>query len=54
MSKDERGDPTDDHIDQNLKKVYEEVLNEELPDRFKDLLAKLKSGETPGSSEKTE
>ncbi len=30
-------------IDQSLKKVYEEVLQEELPDRLKDLLAKLKA-----------
>lgn len=29
-------------IDANLKKVYEELVSEELPDRFKDLLAKLK------------
>lgn len=32
-------------IDENLKKVYEEALKEEIPDRFKDLLAQLKAKE---------
>jgi hypothetical protein len=30
-------------IDENLKRVYEAALNEEVPDRFKDLLAQLKA-----------
>ena len=34
-------------IDENLKKVYEAALTEEVPDRFKDLLAQLKAKETP-------
>lgn len=29
-------------IDQNLKRVYEEALKEELPDRFKLLLEQLR------------
>jgi len=29
-------------IDRNLKRVYQEALEEEVPDRFKDLLAKLR------------
>lgn len=29
-------------IDDNLKRVYEETLEEGIPDRFKDLLQKLK------------
>ncbi|MGR3572314.1 NepR family anti-sigma factor [Brevirhabdus sp.] len=28
-------------IDENLKRVYQEVVEEDLPDRFKDLLSKL-------------
>ena len=28
-------------IDENLKKVYQAALEEEVPDRFKDLLARL-------------
>lgn len=37
-------------IDENLKRVYAQALSEELPDRFKDLLAQLKSGGAPASS----
>ena len=32
-------------IDQNLKRVYEEALKEELPDRFKVLLEQLRQKE---------
>jgi hypothetical protein len=34
-------------IDENLKRVYSTALNDELPDRFRDLLAQLKAKE-PG------
>lgn len=30
-------------IDENLKKVFEETLDEGIPDRFKDLLSQLKA-----------
>ena len=33
-------------IDENLKRVYARTVEEELPDRFKDLLAQLKARET--------
>lgn len=33
----------EDAINTNLKKVYDDVLNQEVPDRFKDLLEQLKS-----------
>lgn len=36
-------------IDENLKRVYTAVLNEELPDRFKDLIAQLKADGKPGN-----
>lgn len=32
-------------IDENLKRVYSAALNEELPDRFRDLLAQLRAAE---------
>lgn len=32
-------------IDQNLKRVYDEALKEEVPDRFKILLEQLKARE---------
>ena len=34
-----------DLIGQNLRRVYDEVASEPLPDRFKDLLDQLKKGE---------
>jgi hypothetical protein len=34
-----------EQINDNLKRVYEEALQEEVPDRFKDLLAQLKAKE---------
>jgi hypothetical protein len=36
-------------IDENLKRVYRDSLSEELPDRFRDLLAQLKSKDDAGS-----
>lgn len=33
-------------IDANLKRVYDDMLNQEVPDRFKDLLAQLKAQDT--------
>jgi hypothetical protein len=35
-------------IDENLKRVYDTALNEELPDRFRELLAQLKAQDVPG------
>ncbi len=32
-------------IDDNLKRVYDATLNEDVPQRFLDLLEKLKTGE---------
>jgi hypothetical protein len=48
MTKDKSEDGTDRRairaqIDENLKLVYSEALNEQLPDRFRELLAQLKS-----------
>lgn len=33
-------------IDENLKKVYRKTVEEEVPDRFMELLAQLKQQET--------
>jgi len=54
MKKDHEVDPPKrqairEQIDENLKRVYAAALNEELPDRFRDLLAQLKSREGSGS-----
>ncbi len=32
-------------IDENLKRVFDDALEEEIPDRFKQLLAELKAKE---------
>ncbi|WP_244504738.1 NepR family anti-sigma factor [Jannaschia faecimaris] len=37
-------------IDENLKRVYSDIVQEELPDRFKDLLAVLKAQDADTSS----
>jgi len=34
-----------EQIDDNLKRVYNEILKEQVPDRFKDLLEQLKEKE---------
>ncbi|MGB0497437.1 MAG: NepR family anti-sigma factor [Rubricella sp.] len=39
----------DRQIDENLKRVFSEKLDEDLPDRFKDLIAQLKA-QDPGTS----
>ena len=33
-------------IDNNIKRIYQQTLEEDIPDRFKDLLSKLKEQET--------
>ncbi|MHA6323836.1 NepR family anti-sigma factor [Roseivivax sp. CAU 1753] len=40
----------DDVIDDNLKKVYQDMLDQEVPDRFLDLLSQLKAQDN-GSSD---
>lgn len=32
-----------EQIDENLKRIYSAKVNEEIPDRFRDLLAQLKA-----------
>ena len=33
-------------IEENLRKVYQEMMDEEVPDRFKQLLAQLKTAQS--------
>jgi len=54
MTKDKDEDATRrqairEQINENLKRVYTATLNEELPDRFRDLLAQLKGKEGSGT-----
>lgn len=39
-------------IDENLRRVYQAQVEEELPERFTDLLAKLKAQDSQGGSGK--
>lgn len=48
MTKDDKSDKIREQIDANLKRVFQESASEELPDRFKDLLAQLKNTDTSG------
>ncbi len=43
-----------DLIDENLKKAFSETLEEGVPDRFRDLLAKLKQTAPEDTSEEPE
>lgn len=39
-------------IEDNLKRVYQQTVDEEMPDRFKDLLARLKDSDSGSSKDK--
>ncbi|MEO0861192.1 MAG: NepR family anti-sigma factor [Pseudomonadota bacterium] len=40
----------DRQIDENLRRVYDDTLKEELPERFLDLIAQLKDGSGQASN----
>lgn len=42
MSRCQSSEDVFQEIDENLRKAYEELVNEELPDRFKHLVQRLK------------
>lgn len=44
----------DDPINANLKRVYNETLTEEVPDRFRDLLAQLKQQDATDATSNSE
>ncbi len=39
-------------IDENLKRAFEATVNEDLPDRFKDLIARLKASDGASSDDR--
>lgn len=41
-------------IDENLRRVYEEAMEENVPDRFKELLERLKEQEKSDDQDKPE
>ncbi|MBN8188854.1 MAG: NepR family anti-sigma factor [Salipiger thiooxidans] len=44
-----RKDKETEVIDENLRRVYQDMLDEKVPDRFLDLIAQLRSQEDPSS-----
>nr|WP_319250023.1 NepR family anti-sigma factor [uncultured Celeribacter sp.] len=50
MAQEYKNSSFDSQIEDNLRRVYERTVNEEIPDRFKDLLAQLKAQETAQAS----
>lgn len=46
MSEDHGKSKVDQEIDANLKRVYSGLLDEDVPDRFKELLEKLRAKES--------
>ncbi|MEM9794905.1 MAG: NepR family anti-sigma factor [Pseudomonadota bacterium] len=50
MGQDDDKANLDELIDANLRRVYDSVLNEDIPDRFSDLLRRLQSGEGGGET----
>jgi hypothetical protein len=47
MAQDEKKKRLDQQIDENLRKVYQSTLDEGVPDRFHDLLRKLREQGRP-------
>jgi hypothetical protein len=47
MVQDDRKNRLDQQIDENLRKVYQRTLEEDVPERFHDLLRKLKDQGKP-------
>lgn len=48
MAQEKKNPKSQDMIDENLKRVYEDALNEEIPDRFHALLDQLKAQDGAG------
>lgn len=51
-----RNETADRDIDENLKRAFDEIANEPVPDRFTDLLKQLKDkgAATPSSPDRSE
>jgi hypothetical protein len=45
MAKDQKKSPVHEQIEENLRRVYDEALNDQVPDRFKELIRRLKEAE---------
>lgn len=47
MDKDEEKTGLEEQIDENLRRVYRQRVEERIPDRFEDLLRKLREQDDP-------
>ena len=47
MVQDDRKTRLDEQIDENLRKVFQTHLEDEVPERFRDLLRRLKEQDRP-------
>lgn len=47
MKQDDRKKKLDQQIDENLRRVYQQTVQEDIPDRFHDLLRKLREKGQP-------
>lgn len=50
MTQEENPSKVNADINASIRRAYDEVLNQEVPDRFKELLARLRTGEISESS----
>ncbi|MBS0123579.1 NepR family anti-sigma factor [Thetidibacter halocola] len=46
MTQDKHASRIEREIDANLRRVYQDVADEQVPDRFTDLLARLKAADS--------
>ncbi len=57
MDRDETGGatpPVSDQIDANLKRVYREIVGDDVPDRFRQLLDQLRQQDAPAPAAEAE
>jgi len=50
MSRNRKRSKVDEQIDENLRRVYDDMLGEAVPDRFLDLIEQLRRTEPPRPS----
>lgn len=50
MVRRDKSEGSQDYIDENLKRVFQETLDEDIPDRFRNLLDKLRDREASGTA----
>lgn len=54
MTEKNRADKLEQLIDANLKRAFDDVLSEDVPDRFTNLLAQLRAADTQEAGDEAE